>query len=254
MAALSLTMTEAVQPIFGVLVIWFLWSSFYSWYRLRHIPGPFLASISHAWLAQQSIAGTHRRAHRDIAKYGRLVRTGPNYLVTDDPDILRRIHATRRPYPRDPWYTGLRMGASDYMATITDTDAHDRIKAKLASGYGGRDGVDMEGLVDQQVVHLIEVIRDRYLSKGADVRPVDFSLLVRYFALDVITSVDTGKALGFLDADGDLYGYTKTTDSLFLAFSLSMDNPVLRWLLQSPLCSFLYPRPTDKTGIGKIQG
>jgi hypothetical protein len=30
---------------------------FHSWYRLRHIPGPFLASLSIVWLLRRTVAG-----------------------------------------------------------------------------------------------------------------------------------------------------------------------------------------------------
>jgi hypothetical protein len=118
------------------------------------------------------------------------------------------------PISRDPWYKGLRVDDSDHMASILDTPAHDRLKAKLAAGYGGHDNVEVEGMVDQQILKLIKVIRSRYLSKGSEARPLlDFSRLVRFFTMDVITCLDAGSALGFFDADSDLYGYTASVDS-----------------------------------------
>jgi hypothetical protein len=46
--------------------------TFQSWYRLRHIPGPFAASLSIWWLLSRTVAG---RSDRDLqeacGKYGK---------------------------------------------------------------------------------------------------------------------------------------------------------------------------------------
>jgi hypothetical protein len=82
-----------------------------TYFRLRHIPGPPLAAISEFWLLRKTLGG---RLHLDTAqacrKYGRIlahtggsntntdwrkkgsvVRVGPNMLVTDDPEIFKRL-------------------------------------------------------------------------------------------------------------------------------------------------------------------
>ncbi|RYP60150.1 hypothetical protein DL769_008243 [Monosporascus sp. CRB-8-3] len=46
-------------------VAYFLTSSFISWYRLRHIPGPFLASGSYLWLARVAKGGKQFWVYRE---------------------------------------------------------------------------------------------------------------------------------------------------------------------------------------------
>lgn len=44
---------------------------FRSWYRLRHIPGPFLASISGAWMVKKALSGRFHEHLKEVSeKYG----------------------------------------------------------------------------------------------------------------------------------------------------------------------------------------
>jgi hypothetical protein len=45
---------------------------FRSWYRLRHVPGPFLASVSSAWMVKKALSGRFHEHLRDAAEqYGK---------------------------------------------------------------------------------------------------------------------------------------------------------------------------------------
>lgn len=92
----------------------------YRWYRLSHIPGPFWASFSSLWMVKVTLEGRAPEAWKQATdKYGpsapsqifirptltvigSLARVGPNDLVTDDPDVLRRMMAVRSSYTRGP--------------------------------------------------------------------------------------------------------------------------------------------------------
>lgn len=76
-----------------------------TWYRLRHIPGPFLASFSYLWLAKVTRSTRQWHIYRELPKqYGSLVRVGPNEISTDDPEIIRKVSGVRSPYGKDAWY------------------------------------------------------------------------------------------------------------------------------------------------------
>jgi hypothetical protein len=86
----------------AIIISYFIVSSFLSWYRLRHIPGPFLASVSGLWNVLNIVTGrTSPVLEKLPGKYGPLVRTGPNYVLTDDPEILRHINGARSTYLRN---------------------------------------------------------------------------------------------------------------------------------------------------------
>lgn len=76
-----------------------------TWHRLRHIPGPSLASFSYLWLAKVTRSTRQWYIYRDLPKqYGPLVRVGPNEISTDDPETIRKVSGVRSPYGKDSWY------------------------------------------------------------------------------------------------------------------------------------------------------
>lgn len=68
----------AAHPPHTVLSVFFIalfsyivGSTFYNWYRLRHIKGPWLASVSKSWLVWCTLAGNFHQDFSDVCeKYG----------------------------------------------------------------------------------------------------------------------------------------------------------------------------------------
>lgn len=89
--------------------LWFVGSTVNSWYKLRHIPGPWLASISDLWIIRAATSARLSEVFEEVGKsYGPLVRIGPNQILTSDADILRKTGAVRGTYNRSPWYIAFR--------------------------------------------------------------------------------------------------------------------------------------------------
>jgi hypothetical protein len=235
-------------------VAWYVVSSIFTWHRLRHIPGPKLGSFSYLWVAQKVLRGKGME-YENLRKYGSLVRVGPNYVVMDDPDDIRQINGARNT-PRDEWYIGAKLDPEyDTVLTKLHPGPHDALKSKVSFAYSGRDKIDFEVGVDGQIVHFIDVLRERFLSKGREVKQVDFAHFIRYFTLDVITTLGYGKAFGFMDAEGDLYGYTQSIENILGLVATAGDVPALRRIFISPFLSRLVaPKHTDPKGIGKVIG
>lgn len=70
-----------------------------------------------------------------IGRQGPLVRIGPNHLVTDDPEVLKRMSAVRSPYRRSIWYEGMQLEPG-YFNVISERDEerHNDLRAKMAAG------------------------------------------------------------------------------------------------------------------------
>lgn len=96
----STTSATALAAV-SALVLYYLVSTTYQWYRLRKVPGPWLAGFSYLWIWRVLDRGEHRPFEELGGKYGHLVRVGPNLLLTDLPDVLRRMSGTRSPYGKD---------------------------------------------------------------------------------------------------------------------------------------------------------
>ncbi|KAL7622829.1 hypothetical protein AAE478_006508 [Parahypoxylon ruwenzoriense] len=250
----SPSLPGACVAFIALFVLWYVVSAAATWYRLRHIPGPFLASFSHLWMVKTILRSSVVDDFRQLHSYGKLARNGPNTLVTGDPEILGWLSSARTRYLKDESYRAISLypGQTNLVTTL-DNHGHDKLKAMTASGYKSLRNPDIEIAIDAQIAQLIDVIRRKHLTTASDFRSLDFSILSRYFTLDVITRVSYGRAFGFMDADSDLYGYTRQVDRSMKLMALSQDIPFLRHIRFSPFVfSLLGPKVTDEGGVGKI--
>jgi cytochrome P450 len=242
----------------AVILLYSIASSAASWYRLRQFPGPFFASFSYIWLASIDVSGAAWKTQMRVrAKYkSPLIRIGPNLLITDDAEILRRMSSARSKYGRGGWYEAFRIDAANpSMFGTTDTEWHDDIKAKTSFGYSGREIPTLERDVDSQIASLKQSIRSKYISDEKSTRPIDFAATAQYFALDTISTIAFGKAFGYLEADSDVTGYVQAMNVFAPMASLLADVPWMRKLfLNDWLFSKIGPKPTDEKGPGLIMG
>ncbi|KAI0413510.1 pisatin demethylase [Xylaria grammica] len=237
----TLSGTNGVYLACGSFVLWYLLSSIITWYRLRHVPGPFLAKFSYVWLARTAQGARLYYVHRDLCrKYGPLVRVGPNELTTDDPEILRRMANVRGSYGKDPWYQGTRFNPW-YM------------KSQIGASINGREIPLLESGMDEQVNALVVNIRQNMSNDPR--RAIDLAPLMSYFTMDVITKVAFGQEYGYLKAGEDLYSFLKEIRDSWPKLSIMADVPYIRNIMLSPLSLRLFgPSVTDKKGMGKLMG
>lgn len=164
----------AAAGLLGLLAATFSLHIAYRWYRLSHIKGPFWASFSSLWMVRVVLGGSSPTIFKGVTdKYGKiqascsldyrqpliglgsLARVGPNELITDDPDVLRRMMAVRSPYTRGPCKLSFdeipnssttrlmvlvghgvqRLDpARDNLVSMRDEVAHRELRAKMAAG------------------------------------------------------------------------------------------------------------------------
>jgi hypothetical protein len=94
--------------------------------------------VSHLIFLSPIIPSSRRgeaSADKRIHLLGPLARIGPNLLVTDDVDLLRRMSGARSPYSRAEWYDGMRLDprVNNVISERNDKN-HNALRAKLASG------------------------------------------------------------------------------------------------------------------------
>jgi hypothetical protein len=190
------------------------------------------------------------------ARYNsRVVRIGPNELLTDDPDLVRRMSAARSAYTRSSWYTPLRMDPYDEgLFSLTDTAAHDRLKAKLSFGYGGKENPDLERDVDGQLAGLVALIKRKYVSEeNGATRPLDVAMVAQYFTMDAITKIAYGEEFGFLKSDSDVFRAIEGAEEGIPFLVLLAEMPLLgRIFTQQWVLKLLGPKKTDAAGMGRM--
>jgi hypothetical protein len=135
----------------------------------------------------------------------------------------------------------------DTMTTMLDTAEHDRRKVSLMKGYEGRGGIDFEKVIDSQMEILINMLRTKYVGKV-----VNFALLSRYLAVDVATLAVTGKPLGNLPTESDVFKFFEIGDVLIpYMHCIAMWSALRRITSSRWFMTRAGPKRTDQTGIGK---
>jgi len=267
MIAMTIDTTEppwrllpAVAWIIAGLVVYYVTTAFLSWHRMRHIPGPLLASFSYLWLGWVQTSGRMSFIYRDLPKkyHGvSLVRVGPNVVTTDDPEVIRRMNAARSPYVRDRWYRAGRWHPTEHhMFNELDPHRHDAMKARTVSAYAGKETEALERGIRDQVLGLVGLIRGKYISsvsKRQEPRLFDMALLCAYLTLDVITKAGTGEAFGHVRTESDVSGFLTEARRMYRFMGLTLDVPWFRDIVYSgPVLRLLGPKKTDETGVGRL--
>lgn len=72
------------------------------YYRLRHIKGPFLASLTDLWAASRIWHGEyhHELIYKLHQQYGPVVRFGPNRVSFSQPAAIPTIYGTSQVFPK----------------------------------------------------------------------------------------------------------------------------------------------------------
>ncbi|KUI53203.1 Pisatin demethylase [Cytospora mali] len=183
-----------------------------------------------------------------------LVRIGPNDLITDDPNIIKRMSGARSNYGRSSWYTSMKLNPyDDSLFNMLDVKEHDKLKAKLSFGYSARENPGLEQGIDEQIHQLVHLIRRSYISGGGMWRPMDFARVSLLFTLDALTQVAYGKAFGYLTTETDIYGYMEAMEDLGPWLVVSGEVPWIGKITFSKMMlSIIGPKPNDKKGMGKL--
>ncbi|OBR06441.1 Cytochrome P450 [Colletotrichum higginsianum IMI 349063] len=235
-----------------LMLAWYL----RSWYRLRHIPGPFLNSISIAPMNCMSLGGKLSFRLKDLGdRYGPLVRVGPNEVLFGDADSYRAISAVRSDFTKGPWYALSKVVPDqDSLFSLRDDEKRKELKAKLSPGYAGRENGGFEAGIDSIVARLVTLIGSKYTSTPTDFRPIEFSHKAQYFALDVVSELSFGEALGFVAGDEDLFRYVETNDRIFPVLAVMLNMPWLGIAMQRWPLNKLLPFESDRFGFGRLMG
>lgn len=240
-----------------LLLSYFIITRTLTYFHLRKFPGPFSGKFSHWFMAQTANSGRMNLIYTDVSrKYGSLARIGPNDLLTDSPAVIRRMSSARSTYTRSSWYEAMRLDPYvDSLLSEMNVGIHDARRARMAAAYSGKENDFLEQDIDACIASFIALIREKYLSKGQVVRPMDFGRKAQFFTLDVITKVSYGESFAFLEKDEDVHAYIETTEALVGWLTLFAVVPFLNAVLnRSWVKEKLGPSPEDESGIGKLMG
>ena len=227
-----------------------------SYYRLSHIPGPPLAAFSRLWLLS-GLSGVrnHLNLYEANQKYGSLARIGPNHLTTSDPELVRRMSATRSSYHRSAWFEAFRFKpGTDNVLSERQEENHERLRRKMAAGYAGKENPRLEDDIDERVQDLIDLIERKYIcTEKAPGIQMDLARKAQFFTLDVISTLAFDQPFGDLIGDEDKFDYIKCLEKQLPTMMLMTELLEVRSFLEkSSLVKLLAPSAKDKIGFGKV--
>ncbi|KAI1383031.1 cytochrome P450 [Hypoxylon trugodes] len=245
----------AVYAVTAAAILWYVISTLAAWYRLRKFPGPTLAKFSYLWAYFAMRTGRNQFIMAEQQeKYGKIMRLGPNELMIYDPETLWYINGARSTYRRGGWYDSAKFDPYGHnILSEPDTVTHDKRKAKVMSGYAGKGNVNIEQKVDSQLALLVDVLRKNHLQEGDNI--VDFSKLIRFFQVDLVTLVGSSEPWGDLPTETDKFDFISLADGMVPFLDSFMMVPYLRnFFASSFFLTLAGPKATDKKGMGRFMG
>lgn len=185
------------------------------------------------------------------------MRVGPNSVVTNDPNVIRRITGVKEGWHRDSYYKAGKFNPyHDNLFSRLSPKEHTWAKSRTIAAYSGRETPDLEIGVNELVETLLERIENGY-ANHVDSLPtlplMNLGKISNYFTIDVITRLAFGEAFGYLSEEKDHFNFLAGLHDLWPQMSSCADLPILRKILFSPtFLALLGPKPTDKMGFGAL--
>lgn len=230
-------------------------------FHLRSFSGPWWAAYTRLWLCKTLASTNSAQVFVDVnKKYGSIARIGPNHLVTDDPELSRRILAVGSKWRRGPWFDSIRIDPRvPNIVSERDPHKHNAMRRRMSAGYAGKDIEGLENVIDERVIEFIDRIDKDWLSPPGQTRLFDIARRIQFFTIDTITHVCFGRPIGFVESDTDKHNFIATIETqlpIIQHFSVFLSlNVVLRWAAKVPsLRRLVVPSSVDKSGIGVIMG
>ncbi|KAI1193046.1 putative benzoate 4-monooxygenase cytochrome P450 [Nemania serpens] len=205
----SLTSVRALVALLVVITVAGLGRIFRARWRLRHIPGPLLASLTDF---QRVHWVTTKRAHlivQDLhAKYGEVVRIGPNMVSFSNPEAVPVVYITKPGFPKSEFYSVLRpytrgTGGVHGVVNTTDEAILKQLKPPIAPLYSISSSISFEPRIDEVQECLQKNLDKRFLENG---EICNLGEWLQFFAFDVMGTLTFSKRYGFLDTGDDVKG------------------------------------------------
>ncbi len=119
---------------------------------LKHIPGPFWASVTRLWMIHHVLRGDMDVVQRALhQKYGPLVRISPNEIACADPEAIRKIYPVSKPLEKSYFYKNWHItGFSKYSDHFSNRDerSHSERRRIVNSVYSMTTILSLEQYID----------------------------------------------------------------------------------------------------------
>lgn len=233
MSKLNISSSPSISLLllFSILASFLVWN-LRSYLRLRHIPGPFLASLTNiprlSWVYSNHAGDIHTELHR---RYGPIVRFGPNMVSVSAPTEINTIYDIHGKFLKSDFYWVLSFylkgKAIPGLFATQDRRIHNLLRKPIAGIYSMTSMVSYEPMVDSTITCFFEQL-DRRFVQTQQTCPLD--LWLQMFAFDVIGSITFSKRLGFLEQGRDIDNIIENSWKYFRLAAVKTQMPWLDYI------------------------
>ncbi|KAM6538141.1 hypothetical protein FALCPG4_000026 [Fusarium falciforme] len=171
--------------------------------RLRHVPGPFLAGFTRLCKLNCVAHGQLEKVQMQLhARYGPVVRIGPNEVLISDPSATKTIYGHSSNFRKTKFYIPFGTKDSDDLFTDPNVARHAHHRREIASAYSMTSLVELEPMVDKRV----ETMCDQFQSLAGQGKPLDIAKWLQFYAFDVIGQITFSRPFGFMQEGKDVQG------------------------------------------------
>jgi hypothetical protein len=127
MASIIALFASSWSRFLSTIVLLYIISALASWWRLRNFKGPWLGKFSYLYMARAELS-KHANVYWLAAstKYGKLIRIGPNDLISSDAEIMRQINGGRSGFTKSNFYDVMKVtGSQSHYHKKTDLTLND---------------------------------------------------------------------------------------------------------------------------------
>lgn len=225
----------------AALIILLLFRAISTRYRhdLRKIPGPFLASFSSIDRIWSCALGNQMDYHLSLhARYGRLVRVGPNHVSVSDGNSIQQLYSISTKFYKSDFYSLFDIktpaGTASTIFSIKDESIHKAKKRPVANAFSMSTMRDLEPMNDGCSEILL-----RKLGELAG-QEIDLGKWLHWYAFDVISSITFSNCLGFMEQEKDVGNIIEAIEGRLVYNSIIGQAPWLhKYLFGNALISYL---------------
>ncbi|KAK4502707.1 hypothetical protein PRZ48_006133 [Zasmidium cellare] len=202
-----------------------------SYYRLRHIPGPLLPSLTDWWATLNIWTG---RPYSTFIpelheKYGPVVRWGPNRVSFAKPEAVADIYGINHPFPKAASYEPMVVvnnGKPVPSLIGTRDEKHiTELKRHISIGFSQSTWLKQEPQIDAVLQLLLSQLR----AKTG--QTIDLRRWLSYWSFDTLATVAFGESRGYLKHEGDIDGVFASGSARFKHWGMWMSMPSLEQLI-----------------------
>ena len=201
----------SASPFVNIIALFLIYRIFF--HQLRHIPGPFWASVSSFWLWWHVFRGTECSAVAGLhRKLGPVVRIGPDDIDISDPAAIDKIYIDGGGFAKPPYYASFDIDGHETIFSTRDLSARAKLAKPIFSMLSSKNIREGIQAIEVSVARFVEILKQVTHEKDSSKENLNPSAASRdvlepsrELALDTITSYLLGKEFGALSDGPKLY-------------------------------------------------